>query len=221
MKKTHYILLILIALFQFSCFEIVEDVTIKPDGSGKLKYILNFSQSTTKIKSLLLLEEVEGHKVPSKVKIQEEFKKACEMTKQVKGISSVHYVSDFENFIFTYTCDFEKVENLNAIIDKFARTKDDLKTYKSDAFAYSKSTKTYTRKGDVMFSDYYAKVKKSKDVVLDGAKYTSVTRFENEVKNVSNENVLVSKNKKAVLHKIDFVHLAKNGEIINKNIQLK
>ena len=47
----------LLLLFSFtSCFEIVEDISFKKDGSGVLKLILNLSQSKNEINTLMKLD---------------------------------------------------------------------------------------------------------------------------------------------------------------------
>ena len=115
MKKLQYIVLVLLACIQVSCFEVIEEVNLKKDGTGSFKYTVNFSESSSKIKALMMLDEVEGHKVPTEQKIQSEFDKICDLSKTVDGISNVSSSSDFYNFIFEYNCDFNKVENLNGI----------------------------------------------------------------------------------------------------------
>ena len=71
MKITSFIGLLVI-LFSFnSCIEIIDDISIKNDGSGTLKYTVNLSSSKIKINSILALDSLEGKKVPSLSEIQE------------------------------------------------------------------------------------------------------------------------------------------------------
>jgi hypothetical protein len=47
-----------------SCIELIDDITINSDGSGKLKYSINLSSSKTECNSLILLDSLNGYKVP-------------------------------------------------------------------------------------------------------------------------------------------------------------
>ena len=51
-------LLLLLPLFFNSCIEIIDDLTIRNDGSGKLKYTINLSASKLKLNSILALETI-------------------------------------------------------------------------------------------------------------------------------------------------------------------
>lgn len=221
MKKAQYILLVLIASFQVSCFEVIEEVSLKKDGTGSFKYTVNFSESSSKIKALMMLDEVEGHKVPTEQKIQSEFDKICDLTKTVDGITNVSSSSDFYNFIFEYNCDFTKVENLNGILDSLSRKAESVEYEDTEYFSYSKEKKEFVRTGDDVLKKTYDKMSDSKKGVFEGARYTGLYRFEEEVVSVDQEKAIVSVNKKAVLHKLELVLLAKNGKAINKHIYLK
>jgi len=221
MKSIQYIILVLIALVQVSCFEVVEEVSLKKDGSGSFKYTVNFSESSSKIKALMMLDEVEGQKVPTEQKIQSEFDKICDLSKTVNGITNVKNSSDFYNFIFEYNCDFEKVENLNGILDSLSHKAESIEYENTEYFSYSKDKKEFIRTGDDVLKKTYDKMSESKKGVFVGARYTGLYRFEEEVQSVSEEKAIVSVNKKAVLHKLELVLLAKKGSAINKHIYLK
>jgi len=70
MKQFYLILVISVSLLLGSCFEVIEDITIRKNGSGHVKVILNASQSRSDIAALLLLKEVNGHPIPSLAKIK-------------------------------------------------------------------------------------------------------------------------------------------------------
>ena len=56
-----------LVFFSFtSCFEIVEEVTLKKDGSGEMSFSINLSQSKTKLNSIMLMDSINGYKVPKK-----------------------------------------------------------------------------------------------------------------------------------------------------------
>ena len=117
MKSIQLISILFLTTILSSCFEIIEDVKINADGSGTLKYIINFSQSSDKIKSLLSAGEIDGKKIPNESELKADFEKICNTTKKANGISRVVYTSDFNEFIFTYKADFKNLNNINAAID--------------------------------------------------------------------------------------------------------
>jgi hypothetical protein len=50
-------------LFSFtSCIEIIDDVTVKNDGSGSMKYTINLSASKVKINTILALDSLDHPK---------------------------------------------------------------------------------------------------------------------------------------------------------------
>ena len=64
-----YLVLFSCILMLQSCFEIVEQVFIKEDGSGTFELVLNMSKSKTKINSIMKMKKVNGHDVPDKEEI--------------------------------------------------------------------------------------------------------------------------------------------------------
>jgi len=221
MKLINLIILLIVVFFQYGCFEIVEEISLKKNGSGTFKYTINFSQSTSKIKSLMLLEEVEGYKVPTEKKIHSEFDKLVVLSKKINGISNVKDSLDFNNYIFVYSCDFKHVENLNTIIDSLNQKSKSVKNNKTNYFSYSISKKIFSRKGDDVLKQLYNKMTDSQQRIFIGADYTALYRFENEIKEVSEPNAKISANKKAVLHQLKLLILTQRGEAINKIINLK
>lgn len=219
MKHIQYIALLILTLTQVSCFELVEQINLKNDGSGTFKYTLNFSQSATHIKSILLLDEVEGYKVPTLNNIKSKFNKLGLKTSTVKGITNVKTESNFNDYIFTYSCHFNKIDQLNAVIDTLGKTS----AIGQHAKYYSYSTKDmiFTRLGDNLLKTHYDRLPEKQKAVFNGAKFTSVCKFEGSVIKQTHPKTLVSANKKAILHKTDVISLIRNGKIINKKVYLK
>jgi len=221
MKKIQYLLLITIAFTQVSCFEIVELITLKNDGSGTFKYTINFSQSSTKIKSLLLMDEVEGYRVPTLNIIKNKFAKIGETSKTVKGISYVKTESNFTDFIFTYSCHFTKIKQINSIIDSLSKKAFPDQEHQSNYFNYSIPKMIFTRIGDDVLKNYYNKLPENQRAIFNSATFTSVCKFEGNIIKQTHSKALVSANKKAILHKMNISSLIKNGNIINKQVYLK
>ncbi|MBL0359080.1 MAG: hypothetical protein IPP72_20435 [Chitinophagaceae bacterium] len=69
MRRIVYLLILSCAFLLQSCFEIIEQVFVKNDGTGTFQLVLNMSKSKTKISSILKMKTVNGHAVPTKEEI--------------------------------------------------------------------------------------------------------------------------------------------------------
>ena len=99
LKRIGFLLLVSSTLLLQGCFEILEQVFVKADGSGTFQLVLNMSRSKTKINSIMKMKQVNGHDVPSKEDIAQ---KTAEIEKTIKATQCISNVStklDFDNFI--------------------------------------------------------------------------------------------------------------------------
>ena len=104
-------------LFGFtSCIEIIDDITLKNDGSGTLKYSINLSSNKVKINSILALDSLENKKVPSIAEIEAEIISFKNKLDAKTGISQVIVDYNFTDFIFKIQCDFTSVSALQTAI---------------------------------------------------------------------------------------------------------
>lgn len=212
---------VFLALVLTSCFEIIEEVNLKTDGSGLFKYTINFSQSSNKIKSLLLMDEVEGYSVPTQQKIKFEFDKICASSKKVSGLSNIEYISDLDNFIFEYQCDFKAVERINVAVDTMITNTGGTDSLHTSYFNYSKKNRIFHRKSNNLLKHKYLQMTDAQRIIFSGADYTSIYRFETEIKSVDRDKGQISANKKALLHKIKIISVTRNGYVLNKRIHLQ
>ncbi|MBT2564512.1 hypothetical protein J7E50_06385 [Pedobacter sp. ISL-68] len=221
--KQFYKLLLFIVLIPFlsSCFEVIEEITMKNDGTGDVLLTINLSQSKTKVASVMLLDSVQGYKVPSKQKIQQELNEAVAYLRKSEGISNVKSTSDFNNYIATISFSFKDVSNINNIT-KNILGQQKIKATNTSSYAYNKVTKTFSRKYQAIGSAKaeFNKLKAKDKAVFNGATYTSIYRFESVVTSSTNPASNVSKSKKAVMLKSSVMDLI-NGKInVSNSIQL-
>jgi hypothetical protein len=218
-----YKLLLFIVLVPIlsSCFEVIEDISMKNDGTGEVTLTINLSQSKTKVASVMLLDSVQGYKVPSKQKIQQELNEAVAYLRKSEGISNVKSTSDFNNYIATISFSFKDVSNINNITKNIlARRK--IKAANTSSYTYNKATKTFIRKYQAIGNakTEFNKLKAKDKAVFNGATYTSIYRFESVVTSSSNPASNVSKSKKAVMLKSSITDLI-NGKVnVSNTIQL-
>ena len=221
--KQLYKLLLFVLLIPIlsSCFEVIEEISMKNDGTGDVVLTINLSQSKTKVASVMLLDSIQGYKVPSRQKIQQELNEAVAYLKKSEGISNVKSSSDFNNYIATISFSFKDVSNINNIT-KNILAQQKIKATNTSSYSYNKSTKTFSRKYQAVSTakTEFNKLKAKDKAVFNGATYTSIYRFESPVTSSTNPASNVSKSKKAVMLKSSIMDLI-NGKInVSNTIQL-
>lgn len=218
MKKIYFIpLLLLVFLFQ-SCFEVIEEVKMKNDGTGHFNFAINFSQSKTKINSLLKMEKINGYTIPSKDEIRKEATQIEKLAQTTPGISNVVTNIDLTNYIFEINLDFKKITNLNAAFLKLKNNKKLDSKIPTDYFTYT--DRKFIRSQKVPIKTLYDKLGKADKEVFENAKYTSVYKFESTIKSFSNKNSETSKSKKAIKLNGSIIDIIKGNEKIENTITL-
>jgi len=204
-----------------SCFEVVEEISMRNDGTGDVVLTINLSQSKTKVASVMLLDSVQGYKVPSKQKIQQELNEAVAYLKKSKGISNVKSTSDFNNYIATVSFSFKDVSDINNIT-KNILTQQKIKATNTSSYSFNKVTKTFLRKYQPVGTakTEFNKLKSKDKAVFNGATYTSIYRFESLVTSTSNPASNVSKSKKAVMLRSSIMDLINGKTNVSNQIQL-
>jgi hypothetical protein len=225
MKRFLNFFLLLISLTLFtSCFEILEEISLNADGSGNMLVTFNLSKSKSKIASIMLLDSVNGYKVPSKEDIGSALKEAKNHLKTIDGISNIKTTTDYDNYIFTISCNFSSTDNLDTVFkDLISKHNKKSKTnFNTTNFSFNKSTNAFKRSFsyDDSIKRNFNKLNSENRKIFEDANYTSIYRFENDVEQVSNTNAKISPNKKAVFLKVDLMSLILGKKNITNTIQL-
>jgi hypothetical protein len=182
-----------------SCFEVIEEVTYKNVEGGTYLVTVNCSQSKTKLGALMKLDTFMGLDIPTSYEVSRYFDQAVSAVKKFPGISNVRRTEDFENFIFTFSMDFDKTETLNKAINAAAvcvTRKSNLPYYN----VFGMGNDTFQR-NQTPNDSIAGIIKKNEDKLklISGAKAISIYRFTKTVGKVSNPKATVAKNKKAVM----------------------
>lgn len=210
----------LCALFG-SCFQVIEEVTVNNDGSGTLALTANLSQSRSKLASVMLLDSVNGHKVPSKQEIREKMEEAAHTLRTIEGLSKISHMVDFDKYILNIRFSFENVENLNdvtsLIFDKL-----NIKSTDNSSYNYHLESKTFKREytPDPRADAEYRKLKQADKAIFENAMYTSIYRFDHTVIKQSNDKAKIAASKKAVMLQCEVVDLIEGRIDISNKIQL-
>ena len=204
-----------------SCFQVIEEITMKNDGTGDVVLTMNLSQSKTKVASVMLLDSVQGYKVPNRQKIQQELNEAVAYLKKSEGISNVKSTTDFNNFIASISFSFKDVSNINNIT-KNILAQQKIKSTNTSSYTYNKVSKLFSRKYQAISNakTEFNKLKNQDKAVFNDATYVSIYRFESIVSSSSNPSSNISKSKKAVMLKSSILDLI-NGKVnVSNQIQL-
>jgi hypothetical protein len=205
-----------------SCIEIIDDISINADGSGTLKYNVNLSASKVKLNSVLALDSLDGKKVPSREEIKGRINHFVYLLEQKNGISNVNLEIDLENYIAKIRCDFKTVRNLQDAITKSLREelKEEKPIIETDADWLAWTEENFSRSIPELAIKQTQTLKPEEVNLLKEGNYISITRFSRPVKNCSNENALIAKNKLAVMLKTNAYSLTQNLNLLGNTIYL-
>ena len=217
--KVYLILLSCILLLQ-SCFEIIEQVFIKDDGSGNFELVLNMSKSKTKINSIMKMKKVNGHDVPGKEEITKKINDLEKTIHQTPGISNVKTSVDFDNYIVTLSCSFNKVSNLNTAVKNIGDKEKHSGPALEKSYEYEAGSKIFTRLNRFSLKEEYNKMSNADREIFATANYTSIFRFISDVANTSNKESKVAGNKKAVMLKLNALDIVTGKKTIENKINL-
>ncbi|WP_312991465.1 hypothetical protein [Chryseobacterium flavum] len=198
-----------------SCFDILDKANVKADGSGEYTIILNASKSKTRLASISKMETINGKKVPKKAEIENKINEAAKIFRGTPGISNVKTTLDFDNYIIKLSCNFKKIENINAGLEKLKAQNILGKMIPTQIYSQNYEKKVLTRNKVNTFKTDYDKMSKADKEVFNGAKYIAVMQFENTIKSQSNKSYQLSPNRKAIKFEADILDLI----LQKKNVQ--
>jgi len=218
MRQLKFFILIGLSTLLTGCFEIIEELKLNEDGSGKFTMIFNFSQSKTDINTILLLDEIHGYKVPSIQEINLKIERFKDSISQVKGISNVKTDFNDREYILEFSCEFDQVERLNEGIYKLWHYRDKSNARLEDYFRYQNHV--FYRNSGTLIEVLYQKMKLTDREVLQGAQYTSVYQFSDEVVAQNNSLAKVSSSKNIVFLRSPIHQLLLNPKLFRNSIKL-
>jgi hypothetical protein len=218
-KFIPFIFLLLIGLS--SCIEIIDDLSLKSDGSGTFKYTVNLSSSKIKVNSILALDSIDGKKVPSIDDIKQKIDQFVKTLDAQNGISNVKVEENYTDFIFKFQCDFTSVSTLQeglkqsiVILTKeksIPQLEHNWLTWEENKLVRSIPEITGKKINEIEEADIE---------LLKKGTYTSITRFDKTVEKFENKAAQLSKSKMAVMVKTDTYRLKENQDILENTIYL-
>jgi hypothetical protein len=219
------LILVFCCLLLSSCFDVVEDVTIKNNGSGKCRYILNASKSKTKLNGMFMVDSLAKNKLPSKSEIQARAEEYITELKKQKGISEVVFKLDWSQYTAELSFDFASIKELNEAL--YALQKKGDKEGKAppmkEVFQFNGATFKRVNAPDPPAEEkkkLEAEMNKNIDL-LRQAKFISIFRFDKEIEKVSNPAYKVAANGKAAMMQVTMHNLSKQEKVENTIILKK
>ncbi len=203
-----------------SCFEIVEDVTFRKNGSGVLKLIINLSQSKNEINTLMKLDSNSGYRIPREKEINSYLDKAIITLKATPGSNKIVLRRDFTNWVFELETEFNNTksleEGMKAIYSEFSGGKQF--SFRNKLIYNDKSLEREMEPFDENVKKQLNKPTEKK--IFARAKYTTIYHFENQVLTYSNKRAKLSPSKKAIMLQTNVLNLINGIESIQNNIKL-
>ena len=220
MKKTAYILLFSCLILFQSCFEIIEQVFLKTDGSGNFQLVLNLSKSKTKLNSISKMKTINGHTVPSKNEIKYRIEAIEKIVAKTVGITSVKTAIDFDNYIATLSCNFNKVAQLNAAVKNVYEKENGKLKGVEKIYEYDAEAGIFNRLNKFSLKEDYKKMSNADKEVFATANYTFIYKFETNVTTASNIDTKISPSKKATMLKLNALDIITNKKAVDNKINL-
>jgi hypothetical protein len=215
LKKITYLIVLLLLLT--SCIEIIDDVTLNSDGSGKFAYTINLSQSKIDVNTYLSLDYYDGKKVPSKDELKQKIYDFRDMMNKQPGISECKTTINETDFIIKLNCNFTSIEKLQDAIFTVVETMSQKSVTKE--YWVTKSNDTITKKIPDFISGYKS-LTDSEKTKLNSGVYISILRFDKLIKSSNNQVSVISKNQSAVLTRINALELSQNPSLSNNVVIL-
>jgi hypothetical protein len=217
--KTTLILSLLFSLT--SCLEIIDDISLNADGSGTFKYTINLSSSKSRVNSILNLDSLDGKKVPSIDEIKTRISSFKTNLENQEGVSNVTIETDYENFFFRLTCNFESVTALQDGLKKVIEdetSENDIPELEHNWLSWDGS-KLVRSIPEITIKK--AKELSSEDIeLLKLGTYTSISRFPRNVLKCDNLSATISKNYLNVMIKTNPYALSQNSNLLENTIYL-
>jgi hypothetical protein len=220
MKKTAYPLLFCCLILFQSCFEIIEQVFLKNDGSGNFQLVVNLSKSKTKINSIIKMKTVNGHDVPTKEEVKNKIDAIEKNVAKTPGITAVKTTVDFDNYIATINCNFTTVARLNDAIKKVYNSEGGKVNGLEKTYDYNAASGLFTRLNKFSLKDDYKKMSNADKEVFATANYTAIYKFEGNAAAVSNNDTKISASKKATMLKLNALDIVTGKKSVENKINL-
>ena len=185
-----------------------------------MQITLNLSQSKAKLASIMLLDSVNGHKIPKDKDIQQFMNETVDFLKKSDGISNIRKSVDMKNYIASVTFSFKDVSKINGITKKLLEKQ---KTGgPENNYSFDKASNSFKRiyKHSTAMKSEYAKLNAKDKDIFKSAAYINIFRFSNNIASATNKAAKISPSGKAIMLNTPAMDLIYGTANISNTIQL-
>ena len=199
LKIQRLIPLVFAVLILQSCFEIREEVDLRADGSGRFSFTLNMSESKAKVASYMRLGTFKGQEVPTQADIEAEVAFLKKTLAGCKGISEVRTYSNFEDYIFSVSGQFADARSLSEAMDRVGAAMHQFSDPGVQLRNFGITAHSFRRYFDypVDLMDY-SNLTTLERYMLEQARVVSVYRFQQPIREYSNQEAQLAPNRRAI-----------------------
>ncbi|MFD2908666.1 hypothetical protein ACFSX9_07940 [Flavobacterium ardleyense] len=206
MKK---LIILSISFLLTSCFAITEKIKHNSDQSGDYSLIVDFSDSWLKMKTAILLQEVDGVSIPSEEEIKSKLAQFRTEASKIKGVSKISTSYDFSSYVFKINFSYNSLETLNTVLNSIDK--------KSNLVHFKNNNGKFERLASYPLPKDLVKKEDKKEDLLK-ATITAVYIFDKDVAMVENAKSKLSKSKKTVFLKQNIWNVLNNNTLMNNSI---
>jgi len=206
-----------------SCVDIIDDLTIHPDGSGVLRYSVNLSSSKAKVNSILALDSLNGKPVPSKDEVKRQIALFKLRLSEKEGITNITIQEDYTNYLFKIQCEFSDIVALQTAVKQ---TISEISTRPIDTSDYDQpwiiqKDEQLSRHIPLSIIYHIKKLDRDNSDQLKHGTYTSITRFDTDIIEFDNPLSQLSKSNQALLIRSNIFSLLHDPQLLDNDITLK
>lgn len=193
-----YILFFLLVFSLSSCFEVIEKVHVKTDGSGDFTYIVNASKSQAEINTIVETQSFHGKPIPTKGEIKAKVDEVVKNIQSISGLGNVKTDLDFDHYIFKVSGNFKSLNNIEQALNKLKSKKLLKENVPTRWYSYSPYTKMFTRNNFSSFQNDFKDLKPEEKEQIKAATYTVIFQFDDKIKYFNNKKYSISAGKNAL-----------------------
>lgn len=202
-----------------NCFELREEVNVKEDGTGDLKLIINLSESKENVKKYLGSGDASGLAIPSQDNIDKILNHINVVVQGVKGLSEVETKSNYNDYVFTVSANFDNIEAVNQAVTNVSKQLSYLFVPPLESKNYSYSENQFVRHFDYPISaDEYKDLPSMQRYVMESARAVSIYRFGKSIREYSNTKATLSPSGKAIMLEAKIGELASGAATFENQI---
>lgn len=208
LKILSYLLTAFVLFGLTGCFELEEKAHFNKDGSGNYQFTIDLAKLGSFINMMEAMDQSSDDDEESNPK--DEIKKGFEESKSeladIKGISNVTAIEDEENFRFGFSFDFKNINSLNEGMNKIFDIEEDGKPVERTFFSFNQGRLERFEQGNM--TDMLNKAGEDNEIQVDAGafmkdfRFTTIYTFEEPIRNVSNQQVMLSPDRKTVTNSV-------------------